>query len=111
MQLFIRVRWLPFLLVLFSGVVLFCWSVERSFRHALSKPAGGVVVSPRYHEKKPPISQAHAGWVTVRAWERKMDSLRRDAHGRRTYDSILAARPGILDSAKKAQEFFYSRDH
>ncbi|HEV2478078.1 MAG TPA: hypothetical protein VGS79_00380 [Puia sp.] len=110
MRLFIRVRWLPFLLVLFLAVVLFCWSAERSFRHALSKPAGGVVVSPRYHEQLP-LSQAHVGWVAVRAWERMMDSLRVDARGRRIYDSILAARPGILDSAKKAEEFFYSHDH
>lgn len=102
---------MPFLLLLFLGVMVFCWSVERSFRHALSKPAAGVVVSPSYREKPPRVSQAHAGWLTVRAWERMMDSLREDAHGRRIYDSILAARPGILDSARKAEDFFYSHDH
>jgi hypothetical protein len=102
---------MPFLLVLFLGIVVFCWSVERSFRHALGGAAGSIVVSPRYREKSPPVSQAHVGWVTVRAWERMMDSLRLDAHGRRLYDSILAVRPGILDSAKKAEEFFYSHIH
>ena len=110
-QLFIRVHWIHFLLVLVLGIAIFYGSVERSFRNSLNKPAGAIVVSPRYHEQQPPISQAHLGWVTVRAWERMMDSLRADAHGRRAYDSILAARPGILDSAKKAEEFFYSHDH
>jgi hypothetical protein len=27
-----------------------------------------------------------------------MDSLSKDAHGKRTYDSIMAARPGLMDS-------------
>ena len=110
-QLYIRVHWLPVLLVLVLGVVVLCWSVSRTFRHAFFKPAGGVVLSPRRREKPPPFSQAHAGWVIIRGWERKMDSLRLDSHGRRVYDSVLAARPGILDSAKKAEEFFHSQDH
>jgi hypothetical protein len=37
---------------------------------------------------------------------RRVDSLRTDSTGRRVYDSLVAARPGMLDSARVAERFY-----
>jgi hypothetical protein len=37
-----------------------------------------------------------------------MDSLRGSASGRRTYDTILTARPGLLDSIHQIEQFYSS---
>jgi hypothetical protein len=110
-KLLIRIRWAPFVLLLVLCVAILYLSVTRSFRQTLVKPAVVLAIPPGQREKPPPVSQAHAGWLAVRAFERMMDSLRQDSRGASIYDSILVARPGILDSAKKAEAFFLSHDH
>jgi len=41
----------------------------------------------------------------IRALLRRMDSLEADSSGRRMYDSLVRARPGLLDSARVAERF------
>ena len=36
----------------------------------------------------------------------RVDSLRSDSTGRRVYDSLVRARPGMLDSARVAERFY-----
>lgn len=35
-----------------------------------------------------------------------MDSLKKDPHGRRQYDSVVMCRPGLLDTLKKLKEYY-----
>ena len=110
-HLFIRVRWTPFVLLLCCGLFILGRDVSRSFRVALVTPVTSL--PPLRRSMPPPVASSHAGWLAVRAFERMMDSLGScaDSGGRRIYDSILAARPGILDSAKTAEGYFLSHDH
>jgi hypothetical protein len=117
-KLVIRIRRVPFLLGILAGMTLLGWSVNHSFHSGLLRGPHGVLPAspkmltpPRRQEKPPPVARAHEGWLAMRAFEHYMDSLRGDSSGRRRYDSILFVRPGILDSARKAEEFFYSHDH
>jgi hypothetical protein len=45
--------------------------------------------------------------LVLRHFEDFMDSLRKDAKGRASYDSVLESHPGIVDSAKEAEKYFY----
>lgn len=42
----------------------------------------------------------------LRVLLRRVDSLRNDSTGRRVYDSLVGARPGLLDSARVAERFY-----
>jgi hypothetical protein len=42
----------------------------------------------------------------LRVLLRRVDSLRCDSSGRRVYDSLVRARPGLLDSARVAERFY-----
>jgi hypothetical protein len=107
--LFLRIRRLPFVIGLGIGLGLLCFSVHQTLHTALVARPARLLPLPR--AEPPAVAHAHEGWLIIRAWERAMDSLRRDSSGKRVYDSILAARPGILDSARKAEAFYYSHDH
>jgi hypothetical protein len=50
--------------------------------------------------------EARKGLAAVRRWRQWMDSLRTTAGGVAIYDSILLARPGLLDSAQEVEEFY-----
>jgi hypothetical protein len=112
-SLFVRIRRLPFVIFLGLGLGLVCFSVHQTLHTALvARPVRRLAPLPPFpRAESPPVARAHEGWLIIRAWERAMDSLRRDSSGKRVYDSILAARPGILDSARKAEAFYYSHDH
>lgn len=107
-NLFLRIRRVPFLVGFCLGLGLLCLSVHRTLHTALVVRPVRMLPPPR--AESPPVAHAHETWLIIRAWERAMDSLRRDSSGKRRYDSILAARPGILDSARKAEAFYYSHD-
>jgi hypothetical protein len=108
-NLFFRIRRAPFLIGLCFGLGLLFLSVHRTLHTALVVRPARMRSPPR--AESPPVAHAHENWLIIRAWERAMDSLGRDSSGKRRYDSILAARPGILDSARKAEVFYYSHDH
>lgn len=44
--------------------------------------------------------------VVIRRFLQQMDSLRQDSAGCKLYDSICLFRPGLLDSARKAEKFY-----
>lgn len=46
----------------------------------------------------------------LRVLLRRVDSLRNDSAGRRTYDSLVRARPGLLDSARVVERIYGLRD-
>jgi hypothetical protein len=45
--------------------------------------------------------------AALRVLQRRIDSLAADSAGRRVYDSILEMRPGMLDSLKIAEKYFF----
>jgi hypothetical protein len=49
---------------------------------------------------------ARRSLAAVRNWEQWMDSLRQTVGGAAIYDSILLARPGLLDTAKEVEEYY-----
>jgi hypothetical protein len=42
----------------------------------------------------------------IEDFEKVMDSLEKDVHGKRIFDSIVRARPGLLDSARRARGYY-----
>jgi hypothetical protein len=44
--------------------------------------------------------------LALRRLLRHVDSLAADSAGRRVFDSLVRARPGLLDSARKAERYF-----
>lgn len=63
---------------------------------------------------EPPIPQTPEEFdrkqlETIRAFEHRMDSLSRDSSGRKEYDSISRARPGLMDSARTAETYYSHR--
>jgi hypothetical protein len=45
--------------------------------------------------------------AALKSFEDKMDSLKTDSSGCKLYHSIIRAHPGILDSAKQAEEYLH----
>jgi hypothetical protein len=101
----------PCLVGLVIGVAVTCWSVNKGFRPVLlALPAKIEVPAAGGRVKQWRAAGAHEGWLAIRAFEHYMDSLRQGAAGARQYDSILHARPGIMDSAQEAEVYFYLQD-
>lgn len=74
---------------------------ERARSRFLPRSAEGSLLPPREHDRpRATVQQADLGRVA--AYVRYMDSLARAPDGRSIYDSIMLARPGLLDSARKA---------
>ena len=44
--------------------------------------------------------------LIIRLFLKRMDSLRRDPSGKKEYDSICHARPGLIDSALTAERYY-----
>jgi hypothetical protein len=71
------------------------------------------VVVPKYYDqsdsefKEPQVSEKVI--IRINRFKKYMDSLSRSAKGRPEYDSILKARPGLMDSIKVIEEIYYSQ--
>ena len=63
-----------------------------------------VIDIPRRMMQKDSQLGKRAGEV-IRDFLQKMDSLRKDGHGRVIYDSICKVRPGLMDSARVIDRF------
>lgn len=108
-----RVRWPAWVWVM-AGVVLFVVVVAVAVRTAekgwaIMPPAGVMRVAPFVLRRLPagwPAGDARRGLEAVRAWRRWMDSLQTTPAGEVVYDSIVRARPGLLDSAKEAEAYY-----
>jgi hypothetical protein len=57
-------------------------------------------------EPRVPVVNSEKELLAIRAFEHWMDSLSKDGAGRRTYDSIIRQRPGLMDSARQAEAFY-----
>lgn len=71
------------------------------------------VAVPKYYDqadtkfKEPSVSERDI--ARINRFKRYMDSLSRSEKGRPEYDSILKARPGLMDSIKVIEEIYYSQ--
>lgn len=111
-QLLVRVGRGPFVIGLLVGAVALGWSVVRSYRGAVLRPSGVIAVpAGRLRDGPVGVPYAHKGWLMMRAFEDRMDSLRKDSVGARVYDSIVRVRPGLMDSVRGAEEYYYLQDH
>jgi len=52
---------------------------------------------------------ARQGLEAVQRWQTWMDSLKRTAGGIAIYDSILLAHPGLLDTAKEVEDYYWKQ--
>ena len=101
----------PCLVGLMIGVAATCWFSSKGFRPVLLALPGKIAVpAARVLGGRGHAAGAHEGWLAIRAFEHYMDSLRQGGAGARLYDSILHARPGIMDSAQEAEVYFYLED-
>jgi hypothetical protein len=52
-----------------------------------------------------------SAYIKMRAFRRYMDSLQKTAAGKSTYDSIIKARPGLMDSVLFLEELYRSQQN
>ena len=111
-RLLIRVGRVPLVIGLLIGAAVVLWTAVRSYRKVWLRPAE-VIAVPLAPVRDGPLRDvhAHSWWLAIRAYEHLMDSLRKDSVGVRRYDSIIFRRPGMIDSLRQAEEFFYLQDH
>jgi|SRR5580658_773699 hypothetical protein len=107
----LRIGLAPFIAGSAIALLAICWAGTRSYRSAFLAPRDGLKLPGGLGLGGRPIGHAHQGWLAIRAFEQYMDSLRADSAGVMKYDSILRQWPGVMDSAKVAERFFYLQDH
>jgi hypothetical protein len=110
----VRIKRWQFLLGLGAGLLVVAMAAIRTFTQG--GIPGGMGAAPKYLEApKGELErrlQKGAGWPdtmglkAMGAFLHWMDSLRQDSGGRREYDSLLQARPGLMDSAERAYEYY-----
>ena len=69
----------------------------------------GVVLPPDWRGLRGERERQALG-AAIGALLRRVDNLAADSVGRRQFDSLIAARPGLLDSAKVAERYFSLQD-
>lgn len=73
----------------------------------------GQVTAPKYYDrtgsefKESSINDKDI--IRINRFKKHMDSLRRSIKGKPEYDSILKARPGLMDSINVIEEIYYSQ--
>ena len=71
------------------------------------------VAVPKYYDQidseiaKPSVVEGDV--IRINRFKKYMDSLRHSVKGRLVYDSILKARPGLMDSITVIEEIYYSQ--
>src|SRR5687767_12182579 len=63
---------------------------------------------PTYCESKDP-SAGDRAIIRINSFKKYMDSLSKSSQARLVYDSILKARPGLMDSIQIIEEIYYSQ--
>src|SRR5258708_39997011 len=76
----------------------------RNFSGLLKQSRSSVLPPPRMRNDL--LLKGTGGWLAIRRFKDWMDSLKNDSAGRFRYDSIVHARPGLMDSVKKALEYY-----
>ena len=105
----IRVGKARLVTVLLVAVISLGWAVFRSYRSAWPDPQGITLPRPGFErEEAIRVARAHGWWRVIRGVERKMDSLKQDSAGVHIYERILERRPGLMDSLRHAEEYFFN---
>jgi hypothetical protein len=73
----------------------------------LSKPAHATATGAEIKESHFPVSRAE--YLKVTRFRDYMDSLARNASGKGIHDSILLARPGLMDSLTLIENYYQSK--
>lgn len=108
-KLLIRMGKAPLVIGLVVGMIGLGWAVVRSYRSVWPGPQGNSVVWPAFErEEARRIAHARDWWHLIRGVEWKMDSLKQDSGGVRLYERILERRPGLMDSLRHAEEYFFN---
>jgi len=96
--------------LLFGGASLFAFlDVFRQNAPTLIKPA--TLTVPKYYKQPgvvltPLLTPQDREYIN--RFKTHLDSLNSSLGGRAVYDSLLRERPGLLDSLRRIEDFFYS---
>lgn len=113
---FTRLNWMLFLLS-FTVLTTSCslYVLVNSFSSSqlksitvlpISKPTNAVYLKEKSAERKEIISKTEYEKIT--SFRKYMDSLGRSPTGKKTYDSIVSDRPGLLDSLTIIENYYFS---
>lgn len=94
-----RQKWLVYTAMLFAIITLLTWNFVRTINNPSQvytadsfEPTDPYGVKMQKSPKYDPMKGRAIGMLEY------LDSLKSDARGKKTYDSILQTRPGLLDS-------------
>ncbi len=113
---FSRLNWIVvlFIFIVFTGgcsiyLIVKSFSINTTKNVTIipiTKPTGSIDLKEKPIELKTIISKAEL--ERVAHFRRYMDSLGRSPIGKKTYDSIVLNRPGLLDSLTMLENYYYS---
>lgn len=99
---------------LLSGGISF-YTANRSFsgKHDLSISDGSIKTPKHIHEHSKEISTAvrisEEEYQRIHKFKQYLDSIANEPFGRKTFDSIITARPGLLDSILIIEHIYLSQ--
>ena len=106
--------WLAIFCLMFGGFSIYAF--VGAFRDAGNSGKGikpEQVSVPKYYDRtdnqiaEPSVSERDI--MRINRFKKYMDSLRAAPKGRPVYDSILKARPGLMDSIQAIEQIYYSQ--
>jgi hypothetical protein len=107
-------KWLLALVCLAAGLTCVYIIVDGLLGPGHRLPAMHPITLPRHVIQDPPPhailhppDQGEAFLVRVRLFRLYFDSLQKSPEGRQVYDSLAAARPGLLDTLQKLETFYH----
>jgi hypothetical protein len=102
--------WLFFFCLLFGGFSIYVFVGAFRDRRNAVKPSQ--ISVPKYYDRtetriEPLVSDRDI--KRIYSFKKYMDSLRGPQEGKIVYDSILKARPGLMDSIQAVEQLYYSQ--
>ena len=100
--------------LMFGGFSMYAlFGAFRDSGNARSVIHSGAVAVPKYYDqtdaefKESPVSEKDI--MRINRFKRYMNSLSQSDKGKPQFDSLLKARPGLIDSIKLIEEIYYSQ--
>jgi hypothetical protein len=102
--------WLFVFCLLFGGFSICAFIGAFTDREKTIKPSQ--ISVPKYYDRTEVLIQSQVSDRDIKRiyrFKKYMDSLRGSQEGKIVYDSILKARPGLMDSVQAVEQIYYSQ--
>ena len=105
--------WLAIFCLVFGGFSIYAFiGAFRSDEHPSRSVKPAQLSVPKYYDQKeinndPVVTESDM--MRIGSFKKYMDSLQRSVKGKVIHDSILKARPGLMDSIQLIEQLYYSQ--